>query len=171
MVVRYLDPDVGTKILTAADINALALTLNGNDVINGTPIDGSTIGATTPAAGTFTSLTSIGIETKSVATGLTASTTQTLAGGLALTKYINYVSTVANAGDAVTLPALAPGQACVVFNAAATNSMKVFPNAASVAIDGGTAGASVNLAATKRAMFICLATNVVVSAQLGAVSG
>ncbi len=132
-------------------------------------------GKTQSAVGDFTSVTAVtvattGINTESIATGLTASTTQTLAGGLALTKAINNVTTVANAGDAVTLPALAVGQSIVVYNSAATNSMKVFPNGSSVAIDGGTAGASVNLAAGKRARFTCFAANTIISAQLGAVS-
>jgi hypothetical protein len=128
-----------------------------------TTIDGMAIGKTTPATGAFTLL---GV---SVATGLTASTTQTLAGGLALSKAVNNVSTVANVSDAVTLPALLPGQSAVVLNSGA-NPMKVFPNAASVQIDGGTAGAAVTLTNAKRCAYYCLATNVIVSAQLGAAS-
>lgn len=115
-------------------------------------------------------VTSTGINTESIANALTASTTQTRAGGTALTKAWNVVATVANAGDAVTLPALSPGQGVVVFNAGA-NSAKVFPNGASDAIDGGSAGASVNLASTKRCLYLCVAANTIISAQLGAVSG
>jgi hypothetical protein len=109
-----------------------------------------------------------GIEAKAVANGLTASTTQTRVGGTAMTKAINRFSTVANSGDAGTLPALAAGQSVVVVNDGA-NPMKVFPNGASDQIDGGTAGASVTLTNAKRCTFTCLAANIIVS-QLSPVS-
>lgn len=127
------------------------------------------IGGNTPAAGTFTGTTSTGIDTDSVANALTASATQTRAGGTALTKAINRVTTVATSGNAVTLPSLAAGQSCIVINDGA-NPMSVFPNGASGTIDGGSAGAAVTLTNTKRARFICVATNTIISAQLGAVS-
>ncbi len=127
------------------------------------------IGGNTPAAATITALTTSGIKTESNATGIVASTTQTRAGGTALTKQWNNVGTVANAGDAVTLPALAAGQGVIVFNNGA-NSAKVFPNGASDTIDGGAGGASVNLANTKRCLYFCVAANTIISAQLGAVS-
>ena len=76
---------------------------------------------------------------------------------------------VANSGDAVTLPALTAGQSVEVFNDGA-NPMKVFPNGASDTIDGGSGGASVTLTNAKRAKFICVAANTIISAQLGAVS-
>lgn len=122
----------------------------------------------TLASPTWTALVAApnGIVSRGVATGLTASTTHTLAGATALTKELNIVSTAANSGDAVSLPALAPGQSAVVFNSGAS-PIAVFPAAASVAIDGGTAGASVTLTNAKRAAFYCTAANVVVSAQLG----
>ena len=87
-------------------------------------------------------LTSTGVNAESVADGLTASTTQTLAGALALSKRINRVTTVATSGNAVKLPALVPGQQIDIYNAGA-NPMKVFPAASGVAIDGGSAGAAV----------------------------
>lgn len=118
---------------------------------------------------TTPSIVSTGVNARSVATGITASTTQTLAGGTALTKALNVVSTAANSGDAVTLPAMTAGQAVVVFNDGA-NPIKVFPNSASVAIDGGSAGASVTLTNALRCEYICTATNVIKSAKLGAVS-
>lgn len=128
------------------------------------------VGGTTPAAGTFTSVTTTtGINGTSVANALTASTTQTRTGGLALTKAINRVTTVTNSGDAVTLPALTAGQSVEVFNDGA-NPMKVFPNGASDTIDGGSGGASVTLTNAKRAKFICVAANTIISAQLGAIS-
>lgn len=119
-------------------------------------------GAIKRAVGLFATVTTTGINTESVANALTASTTQTRVGGLALTKAVNRVSTAANAGDAVTLAALSPGQSQVVINDGA-NPIKVFPNGASDQIDGGTAAASVTLTNAKRCRFTCLATNVIVS--------
>lgn len=99
--------------------------------------------------------------------GITASATQTLAGATKLTAKLNQVSTSAAAGNAVSLPALLAGQSVTIFNDGA-NAIKVFPAAAGVAIDGGSAGAAVTLSAGKRALFLCTAANVIESAQLGA---
>lgn len=106
------------------------------------------------------------IEQQTVATGLVASTTQTLVGALALTARLNIVSTSASSGNAVKLAALQPGQSQTIFNAAA-NPISVFPAAAGVAIDGGSNGAAVTLTNAKRATFTCTANNVIISAQLG----
>jgi hypothetical protein len=60
--------------------------------------------------------------------GLVASTTQTQAGALELeTSGVNTVATVATAANAVKLPKATPGKTLVVINAAASNSMGVFP--------------------------------------------
>ena len=58
-------------------------------------------------------------------TGLTASTTQTQGNG-SLTANINEVSTVANIGDVVTLPAAAPGLQVIVINNG-SKRMNIFP--------------------------------------------
>lgn len=105
----------------------------------------------------------------SVASGLTASTTQTLAGALALTANINVVATSAASGNAVKLPAMEPGDSCIVFNDGA-NPIKVFPSASTIAIDGGTAGAAVTLTNAKRCEFFQLSATVVKSQQLGVVA-
>ena len=133
-----------------------------------------TVGANTPSTGVFTTetvatLTQTGVGVESVANALTASTTQTRVGGLALTKKFNRLTTVTNAADAVTLPALIAGQSAFVWNDGA-HAASVFPNGASDAIDGGSAGAAVTLTNAKHAMFLCVATNVIVSAQLGVAS-
>lgn len=96
----------------------------------------------------------------SVLTGVTAGTTQTIAGAVQLTGSYNNVTVVANAGDAVKLPAAVLGAQIWVTNSATTNSMKVFPQAATDVIDGGTAGASVNCAAAKSALFTCISSGV-----------
>lgn len=64
--------------------------------------------------------------TSQFATGLTASTTQTQGGGLALTNVVNDVTTVANANDAVVLPTAAADNRTTVFNNGA-NVLQVFP--------------------------------------------
>lgn len=121
------------------------------------------------ATGLFGATTTSGINTRSVTTGITASTTHSIAGGTPLTAEFNYIGTCANIGDAVTLPALSPGQAVEVWNAGA-NAAAVYPAASGVTIDGGSAGASVTLSSTKRAKFLCVAAGVIVSAQLGVAS-
>ncbi len=73
-----------------------------------------------------------GVETKittpalTTAAGLTAGTTQTQAGGLALAAQINEVSTVANANDTVVLPTATAGDTCIVANNGA-NPMRIVP--------------------------------------------
>lgn len=107
--------------------------------------------------------------TTAVSTGLTASTTQTLAGALKLTSKFNYVATSANSGDAVSLPAMTPGQTTTIFNDGA-NPIKVFPSASNIAIDGGSNGAAVTLTNAKRASFHCKSATAITSAQLGVAS-
>lgn len=167
-----------TVFTTASGSGAFTGTFNGaiggNNpaAVIATTIAGTTIAGTAITGSTSVSsplIVSTGVMTRSVATTLTASITQTRAGGLALTKDINNITTCAHSGDAVTLPALTAGQSVIVRNAGA-NPASVFPNGASDAIDGGSGGASVTLTNGKAAMFICLATNVIVSHQLGAVS-
>lgn len=121
------------------------------------------------ALGLFGSVSTTGINTRSVTAGIAASTTHSIAGGTALTTEINVIGTCANAGDAVTLPNLQPGQSVEVYNAGAA-AAGVYPYSASVAIDGGSAGAAVTLTNAKRARFTCTAANVIISTQLGAVS-
>lgn len=123
----------------------------------------------TLASPTWSSQGGSSIEQQTVVTGITASATQTLAGATALTARINRVNTSAASGNAVKLAALLPGQSQTIYNDGA-NPIKVFPAAAGVTIDGGSAGASVTLTNALRAVFTCTATNVVISAQLGAVS-
>jgi hypothetical protein len=122
----------------------------------------------TKASPTWTSF-SPGLGGDSVSNGLTASTTQTLVGGLALTSSINRFTTVANANDAATLAALAVGQHQDVYNAGA-HPMSVFPGASGATIDGGSAGAKVTLTNALRCRYTCIAANTIISAQLGAVS-
>lgn len=123
----------------------------------------------TQASPTWTIRFSSTGEAQTVTSGITASATQTLAGATALTSKINVVSTSAASGNAVSLPALSPGQSVTVFNDGA-NPISVFPAAGTIAIDGGTAGAAVTLTNAKRCVYYCVSATVIKSAQLGAVS-
>lgn len=142
--------------------------------INGGTIDGTTIGGTTPAAGSFTSLTGMGwtlsqtgsfiatlASTKTLpaitfastsaltvtlgqlvlsgAHTITASTTQTQAGGTVIARCFNVVTT-ANTSDAITLPAAGVGSVVFILNNAA-NTIQVFP-ASGDAIGAGSADAA-----------------------------
>jgi hypothetical protein len=134
-------------------------------------IDNMTIGATTPAPGTFTSLTSMGLAMESVAGGIVAGSTHTLAGATPLGSQTNIVATVAVSGDGVALPAATAaivGTAIVAFNQGASPAA-VWPQAADK-IDGGSAGAAVTLTNAKRCAYYCVAINTWVSAQLGVAS-
>lgn len=64
--------------------------------------------------------------TSQLATGLTAGTTQSQAGGLALTSVINDVTTVANANDTVVLPTAAANDKITVYNNGA-NILRIYP--------------------------------------------
>ena len=132
----------GKKFIATLDVAKLLL--SGSDVSQG--LTHSTVSGATSL----------------IATGITASATQTLAGATKLTAKINVVSTSAASGNAVALPAMQPGQSVTVFNDGA--------NPISVAIDGGSAGASVALANAKRCTFYCLSATVIKSAQLGVAS-
>lgn len=121
----------------------------------------------TLASPTWTPLAG-GIEANTVATGLTASTTHTQVGALALTAKINRVTVAVGSGDAVRLAVLTPGQSQTIYNDGAS-PIAVYP-ATGGAIDGGSANASVTLTNAKRATFTCTAANVINSAQLGVVS-
>ena len=72
----------------------------------------------------------------------------------ALTSMFNRVTTVATAADSVILPASAAGMCITVTNAAAANSMNVFP-ATGDAINALGANAAFALAAGKTAEFVC----------------
>ena len=64
--------------------------------------------------------------TSQLATGLTAGTTQSQAGGLALTSIINDVTTVANANDTVVLSTAAANDRITVYNNGA-NVLRIYP--------------------------------------------
>lgn len=65
-------------------------------------------------------------ESESNEIGITASTTQTQAGGTVLTSSMNFVETVANENDAVTLQSVSNGVQQTIINDSA-NALQIFP--------------------------------------------
>lgn len=106
-----------------------------------------------------------GLPKKSVASIAAAGSTQATA--TATTAAINVVS-AADATKGVILPATTvirdKGVEVIVVNNAAA-ILKVYPSGAAGTIDGGSAAASVNIAASKRAKFVCTAANTWFSLQ------
>jgi hypothetical protein len=94
-------------------------------------------------------------DEKSSANAVTAGTTQTIAGGTAITKRATRVTTVANSGDAVTLPLAYAGDRRTVMNKGGGNSLNVFPGVSTDKINALSAGAAYALASTKVVEFIC----------------
>ena len=86
-------------------------------------------------------------------TGLTAGTTQTQGGGLALTAQINDITTVANANDAVVLAGFTKGSKQTVYNNGA-NILQVFP------ASGDDLGAGLNTSTTVDVGQVLIATGV-----------
>lgn len=98
-----------------------------------------------------------GLATQSVQDGLTAKAGGGQGGGPTINRMINRVTTVATAADSVTLPASAKGLTITLVNAAAANSMNVFPNTGD-AINALAANTAFALAAGKTATFYCTAS-------------
>jgi len=86
-------------------------------------------------------------------TELTAGTTQTQGGGLALTAQINDITTVANANDAVVLAGFTKGSKQTVYNNGA-NILQVFP------ASGDDLGAGLNTSTTVDVGQVLVATGV-----------
>ena len=90
----------------------------------------------------------------SAVNGVTAATGSTQATGVRIENAITRVTTVGTAGDSLTLPKAQAGMQCVVINAAAANSMDVFP-AAGDAINALAADAALAVAANKTVLLVC----------------
>ena len=76
------------------------------------------------------------------------------ASALQLAASINIVTTVATAADSVKLPDAIAGSVVIVKNAAAANSMNVYPQSGEI-INALAADAAYALAAAKAAVFFC----------------
>jgi len=90
----------------------------------------------------------------SVTSGLTAHAGGGQGSALPLTTTINRVDTVGTAADSVLLPNSVPGAFVIVTNAAASNSMNVFPQSGDL-INALSANAAYAVAANKTAIFVC----------------
>lgn len=86
--------------------------------------------------------------------GITAFAGGGQASAVALTASVNRITTVATAGDSVKLPAATAGAEVVVINAAAANSMNVFPSTGD-RVNALSANAAFAVAANKVVRFIC----------------
>lgn len=159
--------DAGTYIATGIRIaRATArVTMSAGAVITGGSLDNAPVGATTANTGRFTTLTHTGFLLRSMATGLTASTTNTQAGALGLTASVNNITTAA-ASSAVRLPAvaLATGTAAeIIVRNGGANAVNVYPPT-SAAINALAANAAFSLAAGASARFLQLSTTLFVTA-------
>lgn len=90
----------------------------------------------------------------SYANALTAFAGGGQANALLLTQKINRVTTVATAADSVRLPKALAGMSMVVINAAAANSMNVFPTSGD-AVNALAADAAFAVAANKTVLLFC----------------
>jgi hypothetical protein len=94
------------------------------------------------------------LPTQSFTNGITAFAGGGQASAVALTTCINRITTVGTAADSVKLPAAVAGLSIYVANAAAANSLNVFP-ATGDAINALAANAAFAIAANKTATFVC----------------
>ncbi len=156
----------GSSANIAINTNKFTVTAsNGNTLVAGTlAVTGAS--TLTGAVGVTANLTTAGHTARSVGNALTAAGT-TRTDSLALTKDINNVTT-ATSGTGVTLPAGVTGEEIIVVNAGA-NPIQVYGNGSDT-IDTVLGSTGVALTNGNRAVFICVAANTIISAQLGAVS-
>src|SRR3990167_10221315 len=143
---------------------------NFSDIINGLT-DGTkdlSVSALT-VAGALSVTDTISATNLQRTTGaaLTASATQTQAGGYAITKDYNQFTVVATTGDAATLPTAVAGREIYIANISSRN-MQIFP-ASGANIDGGTTDASKTLALGDQALFRAISTTKWYSSDLGAI--
>lgn len=106
---------------------------------------------------TFQSVQMRGPFYANAAVGFTAFSGGGQGSAVPMTGDINVVATVAAAGDSVLLPQAVAGREITITNAAATNSMNVFPFLADK-INALSANAAFAVAAGKTCTFICPAS-------------
>lgn len=122
------------------------------------------LGDTTANTGRFSTLTATGFLLRSMATGLTASTTNTQAGALALTAQVNNITTAA-ANSAVRLPNAAPATgtaAEIIVRNGGANATNCFP-VSGAAINALAANASISIPAGTAMRFMQLSATLYVT--------
>ncbi len=151
--------DASTLLITptAATQVSIADALSGTSTlsaIKATTVTGTTVAATTLNSGV---INMSGMLNESITPGITASATQTLAGGTKITTNFALVTKVATDFDALTLPVVSTvsgaAQSVFVMNTAAKKAT-VFPGEAGTKIDAGSAGAAVTITGASQAMFL-----------------
>lgn len=100
-----------------------------------------------------------GLPTSSSANGLTAFAGGGQGSGTLVSSVINRFTTVVSAGDSGKLPAAVAGLQIVVYNAAAVNSMNMFPNTGD-SINALAANAAFAVASGKNVAFGCPANGI-----------
>lgn len=150
--VTGLGTGVATFLATPSSANLAS-------AVTGETGSGAVVFGTSPTIATGT----IGFSTSNALTAVGSARSD----ALALTSLINNVTTAA-ASTGVILPAGVIGQAVFVFNAGA-NTIQVY-GAGSDTIDTVAGSTGVPLTNAKRAVYICVAANTFISAQLGVVS-
>lgn len=162
----------GSSADIAINTNKFTVTASsGNTLVAGTfTSTGALTASAALSVGTTLAVTGVttltGLLKTSVATTISAAGT-TRADATALTKQTNNLTTVAS-GTGVILPASAAGQNIIINNAGAS-AVQVY-GAGSDTIDGVAGTTGVPLTNAKRAIFLCVAANTYISAQLGVVS-
>jgi hypothetical protein len=136
----------GTGAITAFGVLSDSNFLVGDGTTDPVAETGDTarisLGVGTSDSPTFTGLTTTGHTQRSLATGITAGTTQTMAGAAALTKDINIVTVNGNDDDGVALPTAVAGKEVTIINSDAAQRLQIWPgNGFSDTIDGGSANA------------------------------
>jgi hypothetical protein len=146
---------VSAPVFQQVSVDALLITpAGGSQTTLANVVNGGTLAQTLAAGSSLTSPVIGGIQSQSVTNGITASTTQTLAGAVPLTSAINVISTVATAANAVKLAPVSVniGQVQMVMNNGAS-ACAIFPFETATAIDAAGTAASVTLTNGRSANF------------------
>jgi hypothetical protein len=133
-----------------SDISTVSTRFNGADLEFLDKATGTVVFAFRKAAGS--------LPVESALDGLTAFATGGQSGALPITAAISRLTTVGTTGDSAVLPVSTPGLILTIINAAASNSMNVFPLGTDK-INALSASAAFAVAAGKTCQFTCTAAS------------